>query len=120
MHEMSVCQALLTQTAEISAAQGAVAIQRITIEVGPLSGTDPVLLLNAFLAMRCGAASEAELRFEPCAVRISCLECGAQGETRPNRLICARCGGFRAQIIAGDSLRLLRVEMRMVEQLTHV
>jgi Zn finger protein HypA/HybF involved in hydrogenase expression len=30
MHEWSVCQALLTQTAEISATQGAAAIERIT------------------------------------------------------------------------------------------
>jgi hydrogenase nickel incorporation protein HypA/HybF len=88
-------------------------VERITIEVGPLSGTEPALLLNAFLAMRSGAASPAELRIERCPVGISCLECGAHSETRPNRLICAQCGSWRTRVIAGDTLRLLRVEMRI-------
>jgi hydrogenase nickel incorporation protein HypA/HybF len=132
VHELSVCQALLIQVAAISEAQGALMIERITIEVGPLSGTEPDLLLNAFLAVRSGAAFAAELRIERCPVSISCLECGAESETRPNRLICTQCGGWRTRVIAGDGLRLLRVEMRMpdapniqcpptaVSQLSHV
>jgi hydrogenase nickel incorporation protein HypA/HybF len=113
VHELSVCQALLIQVAAIAEAQGAVGIERITIEVGPLCGTEPALLLNAFRAMRSGAASTSELRIERCPVSISCLECGAQSETRPNRLICTQCGGWRTRVVAGDGLRLLRVEMRM-------
>ena len=114
MHELSVCQALLTQVAEIVDAQGAPrVVERITIEVGPLSGTEPTLLQNAFLAMRSGAASTAELRIDRCPVGIKCLECGAHSETRPNRLICVHCGSWRTRVIAGDGLRLLRVEMRI-------
>ena len=131
MHELSVCQALLDQVAAIAEAQCAELVERITIEVGPLSGTEPALLLNAFLAMRTGTVSAAELRIEGCAVRIHCLECGCQSETPPNRLICAQCWGWRTHVIAGDGLRLLRVEMRIpdftrvaidstVEQRSHV
>jgi hydrogenase nickel incorporation protein HypA/HybF len=106
----------MIQVAEIVDAQGEPrVVDRITIEVGPLSGTEPALLLNAFLAMRSGVASTAELRIERCPVGITCLECGAHSETRPNRLICAHCGGWRTRVITGDGLRLLRVEMRLAD-----
>lgn len=117
MHELSVCQALLTQVADIVQEQRAQAVERITIEVGPLSGTDPELLGNAFLVMRSGAAGTATLVIKRSPVEISCLECGARSETPPNRLICTNCGGWRNRVIGGDSLCLLRVEMHMPESI---
>jgi len=115
VHELSVCQALLTQVAEIAGSRRARVVERITVEVGPLSGTEPTLLLNAFIAMRSGITSTAELRIEHCTVGITCLECGAYSQTQPNRLICAPCGSWRTRVIAGDGLRLLRVEMRTTD-----
>jgi hydrogenase nickel incorporation protein HypA/HybF len=115
VHELSVCQALLIQVADIVRARCAQAVERITIEVGPLSGTEPELLRNAFLVMRSGSAAGATLVITSSAVEICCLDCGANGVVPPNRLICSNCGGWRNRVIAGDSLCLLRVEMRMPE-----
>lgn len=120
MHELSVCQALLSQVAEIARAQGAAAVEQITIELGPLCGTEPRLLWNAFSAMRCGVAANAELRIKHCSVSIQCLQCEARTETRPNRLVCGKCGGWRTRVIAGDELRLLKVEIRMPPRLSHI
>ena len=117
MHELSVCQALLIQVADIARARGAEAVQRITIEVGPLCGTEPDLLLNAFLVMRSGSAASASLVIERCPVAIRCLQCGIESETAPNRLVCPSCGGFRTRVTGGAELRLLRVEMRMPESI---
>jgi hydrogenase nickel incorporation protein HypA/HybF len=113
VHELSVCQALLIQVADLVRERGAEAVARITIEVGPLCGTEPVLLDNAFGVMRSGCSAAATLVIRSCPVVIRCLECGADGVTAPNRLVCARCGGWRTQLIGGNELRLLRVEMRM-------
>ena len=115
MHELSVCHALLTQVADIARAQAAEAVECITIEVGPLSGTEPTLLLNAFLVMRSGSAATATLVIERGPVKISCLRCGVNSETPPNRLICTHCGGWRTRVIAGYTLCLKRIEMRMPE-----
>jgi hydrogenase nickel incorporation protein HypA/HybF len=113
VHELSVCQALLTQVDEIARERGAAAVTRITVELGPLCGVQPDLLVSAFAVMRCrGIASQAELLIAPTAVTVACLECGVRSETRANRLVCAACGGFRTRVIAGDELRLLRIEMR--------
>ena len=102
MHELSICDALLIQVADIVRARGADAVECITIEVGPLSGTEPDLLMNAFLVMRSGPAALATLVIKRCPVRISCLDCGANSETEANRLICMNCGGWRTRVIAGD------------------
>lgn len=116
MHELSVCQALLTQVAEIAVGRGATVVERITIEVGPLSGVEPALLASAFAIVRAGScASRAVLLIESTTVTIRCVSCNAQSQTEPNRLICAACGGFRTRITAGDELRLRRVELRIPE-----
>jgi hydrogenase nickel incorporation protein HypA/HybF len=115
VHELSVCQALLTQVGEIARTQRAAAVEQITIEVGPLCGTEPTLLLNAFSAMRSGVTSSAKLRIEHSAVTVLCLECEARTQTRSNRLVCGTCGGWRTRVFAGNELRLLKVEMRMPE-----
>jgi hydrogenase nickel incorporation protein HypA/HybF len=104
---------LLAQVVEIAALHGAGVVSRITIEVGPLSGVEPVLLATAFAVMRTGScAAEAALTIETPGVSVCCLDCGAQSQVGPNRLICAACGGFRTRVLSGDELRLCRVELQ--------
>ncbi len=75
MHELSVCQALLRQVAEIAKGRGASAVERITIEVGPLCGIEPELLASAFAVLRAGGcAAQAALLIESTTVTVSCLE----------------------------------------------
>jgi hydrogenase nickel incorporation protein HypA/HybF len=116
VHELSVCQALLSQVAAIARERGAEAIERIMLEVGPLSGVDPALLARAFEVARIGScAAEAVLSIDTPGVTVRCLGCGARSDTAPNRLLCDACGGYRTQIIAGDELNLRRVEFRVRE-----
>ena len=116
MHELSICQSLLAQVAEISLNNGAKAVERIVIVVGALAGVEPALLARAFEFARSGScAAHAELAIETTQVTVSCMVCGAQSRTVPNRLLCRACGGYRTRIVAGDELRLLRVELRTLE-----
>jgi hydrogenase nickel incorporation protein HypA/HybF len=113
VHELSICQALLTQVAALAAARSGAVVARITIEVGPLAGIEPAQLATAFATLRLGScAAQAELLIETTAVRIRCTACGAQSQTRPNRLVCGACGGFRIRILAGEELRLRRIELQ--------
>ena len=118
MHEFSICQALLSQVADIARDRGAEAVERITIELGPLSGVDSTLLIGAFAVMRAkGIAAEARLVIEQIAVVLGCQACGARTEARLSRLVCGACGGFRTRVVSGEELRLRRVEMRMPERI---
>jgi len=117
MHELSICQNLLSQVVEIALNNGAKVVERIVIEVGPLSGVEPTLLARAFEFARSGScAAHAELAIETTQVTISCMVCGEQSRTIPNRLLCGVCGGYRSRIVAGDELRLRRVELRALER----
>jgi hydrogenase nickel incorporation protein HypA/HybF len=114
VHELSVCQALLAQVTEIAIDRGASAVAQINVEVGPLSGVEPALLASAFEVVRAGScAAKATLSITTMVVTISCLSCGAESQTRPNRLLCDICGGYRTRVVGGDELRLRRVELRM-------
>ena len=116
MHELSICQALLSQVTDIASDHGASVVERIIIEIGPLSGVEPTLLAQAFAFARVGScAADAILSIETTAVTIRCMGCGAQSVTTPSRLLCGVCGGYRTQITAGDELRLRRVELQAPE-----
>ena len=117
MHELSVCQALLTQVKEIARTHGASSVKQIIVAVGPLSGIEPALLARAFqLARVSTCAAQAELRFEPAPVRVRCTECDAESPCAANRLLCAACGGYRTRVISGDELFLLRVELSSADE----
>jgi hydrogenase nickel incorporation protein HypA/HybF len=112
MHELSICQALLTQVASIAATQDGAVVARIIIEVGPLAGIEPSQLLSAFSVLRLGGcAARADLSIETTELVIGCTRCGAQSHPRPNRLVCGACGGYRIRILGGEELRLRRVEL---------
>jgi hydrogenase nickel incorporation protein HypA/HybF len=112
VHELSVVQALLRQIDAVATEHGATAVQRVTVQIGPLSGVDSGLLASAFEAARgSGLTATTELVFETLAVTIRCRECGEESIVPPNRLLCGRCGGYRTMLLSGDELLLRRVEL---------
>jgi hydrogenase nickel incorporation protein HypA/HybF len=116
VHELSVCQALLAQVDRLARDRGATAVNRILIDLGPLSGVDGEQLEAAFAVMRRGGvAAAADLAIRSVGVRVACADCRAETDARPNRLLCAACGSHRTRLVAGDELMLMQVEMRMPE-----
>ena len=110
MHELSVCQALVTQVEAVARAQHASAVLDIFVSVGPLSGIEPPLMQNAFpLAAAGTVASEATLHLDSAPVRVTCGECGKESEVPANRLVCQHCGEWRTKLVSGDELMLERV-----------
>jgi len=116
VHEFSICQSLLSQVTVIASDRGASAVERIVVEIGPLSGVEPALLAQAFaIASAASCAAHATLSIETTQVIVSCIACSAQSQAAPNRLLCGVCGGYRTRIVAGEELRLRRVELRVLE-----
>jgi hydrogenase nickel incorporation protein HypA/HybF len=48
MHELAVCQGLMNQVEQIAQRENAERVTRILLRVGPLSGVEPQLLIDAF------------------------------------------------------------------------
>jgi hydrogenase nickel incorporation protein HypA/HybF len=116
MHEFALCQALIAEVEALARQHRARRVAGVRLLVGPLSGTEPVLLQSAFpLAVAGTALDGALLSIDPAPLRVACESCGAESEAVPNRLVCAACGDWHTRILSGDELTLASVEL-IVEQ----
>lgn len=112
MHELAVCQALIAQVQEIAEQHGARGVKAIRLLIGPLSGVEAGLLEHAYPLASAGTIGEdAELLIDHLPVRVKCQQCGTESDAEINRLICARCGDYRTQLISGDEMLLASVEL---------
>jgi hydrogenase nickel incorporation protein HypA/HybF len=116
MHELAVCQAMLRQVEAIAEREQAQRVLRILVRIGPLSGVEPELLLQAFpLAVAGTRAESAQLQVESLAIRVRCADCETESDASPNRLLCAACGSFRTRLLSGDELLLTSVELERAD-----
>lgn len=112
VHELSVCQAMVTQVETIARAHGARGVRCVYLRIGPLSGIEPQLLAQAFpLACAGTVAQQADLCIETLPLRVHCDTCGEESPALPNRLVCGVCGDWHTHLISGDELLLTGVEI---------
>ena len=115
MHELAICQALVSQVEGIASPRSAW-VRRVCIGIGPLSGIEPQLLQSAYPLACAGTRAEgSHLAIERTDVRVRCRGCGANTIAAPNRLLCGSCGDWHTDLLAGDELLLLRVELETRE-----
>ena len=112
MHEYSVVQALMAQVEAQARSRQAVAVHRIAISIGEMSGVEPELLEAAFEMVRpqtiCEAAS-LEIRRVP--ARWICGACGAEVPTG-GALRCTVCDGV-VRLASGDEMMLEQIELEV-------
>lgn len=110
MHEYSIVQALVSQVEAEARKHDAVAVGRVTLKIGELSGVEVDLLEKAFETFRSGSICDrAELDIEVVPARWSCPTCRELFEAGA-RLQCPDC--LRpAQLLGGDEILLQRIEM---------
>lgn len=112
MHEYSIVQALIERVAEEAALRGAIAIRRVHVRIGELSGVEPELLATAYDTFRertlC-ADAPLELASSPAAW--ACPRCARPIE-RGRALRCPDCA-LPARLSSGDEILLERIEMEI-------
>jgi hydrogenase nickel incorporation protein HypA/HybF len=110
MHETSLVRSLLTQVEQIAAQHGGTAVTRVEVEVGPLSGVEPLLVRSAFdrLVDRSRWPS-AELVVEEVSLRACCPSCGAEFTIEDFTFRCPECASSSLRVTRGDQFRLLNV-----------
>jgi hydrogenase nickel incorporation protein HypA/HybF len=87
-------------------------VTKVTLHIGPLSGVEPQLLMQAFPLASAGTiASDAALVIEARPIRVYCRRCEKESEATINRLICVHCGGYQTQVISGDEMLLANLEL---------
>lgn len=112
MHEYSIALALMERIDAEAAARQAVAVHRVRVRIGGLSGIEPVLLRSAFDIVRertiCQAAT-LEVTLVP--VAWVCSRCTVPIEAG-SVLRCPECGEA-ARLSAGDEIVLDQIEMEI-------
>lgn len=112
MHELAICQGLLTEVARVAAAHRATRVARIFVAIGPLSGVETPQLVRAFGVARTGTvAATAALVVETTPVVIWCDACERETVVPANALLCGGCGTWKIALRSGDELLLKRLEL---------
>jgi hydrogenase nickel incorporation protein HypA/HybF len=112
VHEYSIVQALLDRVDAEVAAHGALAVHRLTVQVGEISGLDPDLFTTAFASCREGTAcASAILDVERVPARWICPICAAPIVVGAP-LSCPDCQA-PARLAQGDEIILGRIEMEV-------
>ncbi len=111
MHELSICQALVAKVEAIARAHAG-RVREVRVGIGPLSGVEPQLLADAYpLACAGTGADGSRLAIEERPIRVRCRSCGVETAATCNRLVCGSCGDWRTELVSGDELMLLTVEL---------
>ncbi len=112
MHEYSVVSALVDRVEQEARARRAVAVHRLSVRIGELSGVEPELFATAFEMCREGTlCARAELRITRSAACWECPQCGSALEAGA----VLRCPGCSqpARMRSGDEIMLDQIEMEV-------
>ena len=116
MHELSLCDDLLGQVVAIAVQNNARSVESITVQIGALSGVEPLLLDSAFSMIKVGTVAEdAELILQTSPVIVHCQICGAESEVAANRLLCNACQSHETTLLSGDELILASVALNCAD-----
>ena len=116
MHEFSICRGLIGQVETIARQHSARRIYSISLRIGPLAGVDVALLQHAFpVASAASIVDGAKLEIECSEIRIRCHNCGMECAAACNDLHCTHCGDWRTELIQGNELLLVDVELELEE-----
>ncbi len=112
MHEYSIVQALVEKVEAIARDRQAIAVRRLLVRIGDLSGVERDLLATAYATFRERTVCEnADLTILPVAARWACSEC-RRSVPRGQILECQSCGA-PARLAEGDEIILERVELEV-------
>jgi hydrogenase nickel incorporation protein HypA/HybF len=112
MHETSLVAALLRQVDRVCAEHGGPVATEVRVEVGQLSGVEPLLVASAFERLKKGtSAARAQLAIDSVPLEAVCLACGRESEVRDFHFRCPHCHHDRLRIVRGEAFQLVSVSV---------
>ncbi len=118
MHEASIVEEMLEIADREVVLQGAQRINRISLQIGVLSGVVPEALQFAFGSLSLGTLAEgAVLEIVRVPLTLHCDRCGRSWDGEHPGDLCPICGAELPSIVAGQELRLLELDLEIGETL---
>src|SRR5512138_1365039 len=108
MHELAITESMVAAVAE---AVGVARVARVRLQVGRLAGVVPQALQFCFDACARGTTLEgAALEIDEVPAVGRCRQCGAELAMTSFLADCA-CGSIEVELISGQELRIMHVEV---------
>ena len=112
MHEMSICESILGLIRDQARSQNFSKVERVCLEIGPLSGVEIEALKFGFdVVMRDTLADGARLDIVETAGKAWCMPCGQNVAIGQRFDACPDCGSHQLQVTGGDELRIKELEV---------
>jgi len=112
MHELSLSQSMVGIIEHQAVLHDFSRVSKVRLEIGVLSCVEPEALTFCFDTVTRGTLAEgATLEIMTVSGLAWCLDCEAVVAMRRRGEPCARCGGYRLQLRAGDEMRIKDLEV---------
>ena len=112
MHEMSICESILGLIRDQAQSQNFSKVERVCLEIGPLSGVEIEALKFGFdVVMRDTLADGARLEIIETPGTAWCMPCGQSVAIEQRFDACPLCGSHQLQVTGGDELRIKELEV---------
>lgn len=112
MHEMAICESILGLLREQARTQTFDRVDRVCLEIGPLSGVEIEALKFGFdVVMRDTLADGAELEIIETQAQAWCLPCAQTVVIHQRFDACPICGSHQLQVTGGDELCIKELEV---------
>lgn len=111
MHERSLAKKILQQVEELLQEYPGQKIVSVELEVGPMSGVEPDLLLSAFAEPVVSKLEGVSFSITEVPLRASCEQCHTEFAVNDYLFRCSHCSSADVIITQGDSVRILNAVM---------
>ena len=113
MHEYSIVQALINQIEEIAKENNAKIVTKIVVKIGVMSGVETELFKIAFETFKESSefTKNSDLVINLQKIKVRCLECQQENELDKNEYLCPNCQSNRLDVIDGEDMYLMSLEM---------
>ena len=109
MHELGITRNIVAIVADAANGQR---VNRVTLDIGKLSGVETEAIRFCFDVVAQGTALEgAVLDIREIEGRARCGACGAEFETRTLSTACA-CGSRQLELLSGEELKIKTMELK--------
>ena len=125
MHEFSLVRSLLEQVDRVVTSQGGRAAVEVRVEIGPLSGVEPLLMKEAFIELSGSRSRETSVRtltssattliIDEVPLTARCHSCHTEFELESFRFVCPHCDSRETSVVRGDAFRLISVTVDVPE-----
>lgn len=112
MHEISLCESIREVIEDEAKTSGFTRVNRVWLEVGPLSCVEPEALRFGFDAVMSGSVAEgASLDIATPQAKARCPACNHECTVERRYETCPCCGLPGLELIRGDELRIKKLEV---------